>query len=154
MRLITLLFVLLAGCATPDHRQSQFASFNQEINAQREANTISYADGQRKKYAKVMELWPDDYSAGEFFSYSIMLAEKVDKGELSPAEYHYLATAKAAEIRERVNNDRARRAQAAAAILGTMPRSEPVQVQPYQIRTPVRTNCYTDSLGYTNCTTQ
>lgn len=151
-------FLVTAGCATQhgvnDHRPAQFQQFNEQINAQRDAKQISYADGQKKKWDYHKSLWPNDPYSAEFFTYTIMLGEKVDKGELAASEYMYLGAQKGTQIQERINADQSRRARDAAAIMQSMPPAyQPVQIKPYQMRTPTQTRCHTDSFGNTNCTT-
>lgn len=155
MRLMLLAF-LLVGCATQpaDDRPKQFAAFNEQINAQRTAKQIGYADGQRKKQDYAKRLWPDDPYAGEFFSYTVLLGGKVDRGEMPADEYMYLSAQKGSEIAQRHRADASRNAQDAAALLGAMPQYQAPRLEPYRMKQPTRTNCYTDSLGYTNCTTQ
>ena len=154
-----LCFVVTAGCATQqgvnDPRQAQSQQFNDQINAQRDAKQISYADGQKKKWDYHKSLWPNDPYAAEFYTYSIMFAEKVDKGEMAVSEYMYLVAKKGGEIDARINADQSQRTRDAAAVLQAMPPAsyQPIQIQPYKMRTPTQTNCHTDSFGNTNCTT-
>lgn len=149
--------ITVPGCAIQqpinDSRPAQFKEFNDQINAQRDAKQISYADGQKKKWDFHRGLWPNDPYSAEFFTYTIMLGEKVDKGELAASEYMYLGAKKSTEIQERINADQSRRTRDAAAVMQSMPTYQPVQIQPYQIRTPTQTHCHTDSFGNTNCTT-
>jgi len=87
------------------------------------------------------------------FATRIELAEKVDKGEMTPTE----ASARYASVRYQVQRemdaDRAQRAQAAAAIMRATPQPQPyVLPTPYQIPVaqPWHATCSTIG-GITNC---
>lgn len=159
--------LLLSGCVGMqqqamqkeyEEKMAQFTVFNQETNAKRSAGEIGYAEGQKKKWAYWQTLWPNDPYGAEFFTYTIMLGEKVDKGEISASEYSYLAVQKNSELHERAANDQAKRAQATAAMMQAMPAFRPIQVSPPpRLAQPAprirQTNCYSDNLGNTRCTT-
>ena len=134
-----------------DTRQAQMDQFRDQINAQRDAKQISFADAQQKKLDFYNSLWPDDPYSTELFTYTIMLGERVDKGELTVSEYKYLTAKKSGEIQERRNADESRRIRDAAAVMQSMP--PPMPPPAYRPNQPRQTNCYTDSFGNTNCTT-
>ncbi len=83
------------------------------------------------------------------------VAEKMDAGKMTPAE----ANAQLAQVRYQVAQDagadQARRARAAAMILGAMPQSQPYQLPLYQTPQRPMTNCTSTGMGSgiisTNC---
>ncbi len=60
---------------------------------------IKQGEAERRYYAKYKQLYGDsDPLLDEFFTYKIMIADKLDKGEIDKAEADYLVSKKYAEI--------------------------------------------------------
>lgn len=143
MRLMIFAFLFFAGCATQpvDDRIRRMNEFSEMINVERAAGTLGYADTQQRKWNYHRQLWPQYPYRDEFFSYTVMLGEKVDRGDMQASEYTYLATRKQSEIDQRMRNNESQDIQDAAAIMNATPKTR-------------TTNCYNDGAGNTRCTTQ
>lgn len=101
MRALMLLLILTA-CATParDERDDVFQAHLAGLSEQMAAGTMTRRQAAASARDKAAELFNDPQMT-ELWSYRVMLAEQVEKGETTVAQAEYLDQRKVNEIMER-----------------------------------------------------
>lgn len=126
--LIIVALILLLGCATLFEDESakrqylynEIATYDSQKMQMAKEGKIKYAEAQKKVYDMHRALLGTDAKTDEFYTYAIMVYEKVDNGEIKPSEADYLVSSKQAEIAERRQADAANRQSRALMLLQYM----------------------------------
>lgn len=157
--ILALLVCLLTACQTTGgisqaERTRNEVAFKVElarVNAERREHKITRADWSRETHRLEKFYFGTTPTVDALLSYRTLLAEKVDKGEMTSAEGEYAFNQKRAELQAQ---DDASRRQAAAIMLMNMPKYQPTILQPYVMPTNPTVNCASNRIGgtvYTNC---
>lgn len=96
---------LLAGCAStyhPDPREEEHNAYIAQVRKQLEAGKMSNTDAMLAVREKRRAMGISDMYTEELDAYRIMLAGKLDRGEIRKEEAAYLETQKTNELIERL----------------------------------------------------
>jgi hypothetical protein len=132
LKVLTLAAVVaLAGCAA--QRQRDFDAAAAQCKATIPKMIGNYARRERCLIEGARSAGFSGAAQGLLDATGMELAEKIDAGQITPAEAGTEYARARYNIEEQATADRAQRAEAAAAILGAMPRPQPYVVPAYQI---------------------
>jgi len=160
MRMIVIaLVILLAGCAEMEMMQKAekdtlYKRESVAISAEEAAGKISPVEAARRRNAAGEAIYGSPSPAWrELAAYRVYLAEKIEKNEITTTEAEYAFSQKVSDLADRENAMILQQQQAAAALIGAMPRHEPFQLPMPQAPAPLprapTVNCSSVAVGNT-----